>query len=89
MRLFRTRRDSLTQCVILPLNDPGLAEHAQRLADFAATHRGNGHQLRKVRTRLRGQTIVCRCGVPVIAEAPSTSLLALMEDETIDDDGNR
>lgn len=85
MRLFRRRPDSVAHYVILPLDDPKLAEHARRLADFAAMHRGAGHQLEKVRTRKGGQTIVCRCRVPITEEEQPNSRLALMEDEIIDD----
>jgi len=89
MRLFRRRPDSPLQSVILPLNDPRLAEHARQLADFADTHHGKGHELRNVRTRQKGQTIVCRCGLPTPGKTHESPLLALMEDEAIDDDGER
>lgn len=84
MRLFR-RSDSLSRYVLLPLSDPRLAEHARRLADFASNHSGEGHELRKVRSRKKGQTIVCRCGVSVFDAPPRNALLAPMEDELIDD----
>lgn len=85
MRFFR-RSEVLSHTVVLLLNDPQLAEHARQLADFAAHHSGEGHELRKVLTRQRGQTIVCRCGVPAQEESPDGAMLALMEDEIIDDD---
>jgi hypothetical protein len=89
VKLFRRRSNALAHNVILPLNDPRLAEHARRLADFAADHSGEGHALRKVRSGEKGQTIVCRCGVPVFDEPPPDALLALVEDEIIDDDSGR
>ena len=71
--------------VTLPLDDPLLAEHAQQVADFARQHRGNGHELRRVKLRQKGQTIVCSYGNPVQPEMRNARVLALMEDELIDD----
>ena len=69
---------------MLRLDDPKLGEHARRLADFAEQHTGHGHELRGVATANDGQTIVCRCSEPV-EKAEQKGLLALMEDEIIDD----
>lgn len=67
--------------MVLPLQDARLAEHAQRLADFARQHTGAGHALHRVRRRDRGQTVVCVCRDAAVAAAT-----ALAEDENIDDD---
>ena len=83
MRLFGQSR-ARARCVVLPLDDPKLAEHARRLSDFAEQHTGHGHELRSVPSPRRGQTIVCRCG-EVQGKASPQRTLALMEDEIIDD----
>ncbi|MEX2227455.1 MAG: hypothetical protein WEB52_13510 [Dehalococcoidia bacterium] len=68
----------------MPLDDPKLAEHARRLADFASEHNGEGHELRMVSAGKRGQTIACGCG-GIRDDASGGMPLALMEDELIDD----
>jgi hypothetical protein len=83
MRLFGHSK-SRERFVVLPLDDPKLAELARRLADFAEQHTGHGHELRRVAMPDDGQTVVCRCGAPPERSSPER-LLALHEDEIIDD----
>lgn len=75
--------------VVLPLDDPQLYEHAQHVADFAREHRGAGHSLLRVDDgRRKGQTIICTCsGATNTVSRVMTA--ALMEDENIDDNGDR
>lgn len=80
MKLFDRSR-SPARSVVFALNDPGLAEQARRLADFAAEHAGVGHKLSTRRNWKRQQIVICSCGM----SAPPDPRGALMEDELIDD----
>lgn len=84
----RRRRLSPSEIIVLPLDD-SLAKTAQQIADFARVHCGDGHRLTRLqRTDGKGQLIQCGCGRPVPARSRRDALVALAEDENIDDNGD-